>query len=223
MGSPYSDNSGSFVPTSTVGALMLCLRGLPRVERPGRADVVGGEVDIRCLNRHSNLHGRRVDITKLTEHPHALFQFHQRDDERQGPARHLRRVMHHEAEDRAFTAGDDVVGRRSLSCQMAGTGGCCRLPSGRFCSRSSCALTPSQKNLVSLDSEGRIMALASRSSGTAAGRVLRLARLEFEYAPVHLGDILVADPPHDVLVDEPALAETGLLRTRRRRPSPRRC
>ena len=47
--------------------------------------------------------------------------------------------------------------------------------------------------------------------GHRAGRVLRFAGLEFEYPPVHFGDVFVADPPNDVLVDEPTLAETGLL------------
>ena len=38
---------------------------------------------------------------------------------------------------------------------------------GRFWMRSSCALTPSQKNWVSREEDGRIIASASRSSGTA--------------------------------------------------------
>lgn len=53
-----------------------------------------------------------------------------------------------------------------LSCHTAGTGGCCRLPSGRRWMRSSCALTPSQKKAVSRDDAGRIMVAGSRSSGT---------------------------------------------------------
>ena len=57
------------------------------------------------------------------------------------------------------------------------------------------------------------MASASRSAGTEARRRrVRLAGLEFQYAPLHLGDILVTDAPGDVLVDEPALTERGLLR-----------
>ena len=75
--------------------------------------------------------------------------------------------MHHEAEHRALAAGDDVVGRGFLSCHTAGSGGCCRLPSALRWIRSSCALTPSQKNWVSREDDGRIMASASRSSGTA--------------------------------------------------------
>src|ERR1700736_4158778 len=44
------------------------------------------------------------------------------------------------------------------------------------------------------------------------GRRCILARLEFEDAPLHLRHILVTDAPSDVLVDEPALTERGLLR-----------
>ena len=56
------------------------------------------------------------------------------------------------------------------------------------------------------------MASGSRSSGTEDS-ARGLARLEFQDAPSHLGDILVTDAPGDVLVDEPALTERGLLGT----------
>ncbi|COW25602.1 Uncharacterised protein [Mycobacterium tuberculosis] len=42
-------------------------------------------------------------------------------------------------------------------------------------------------------------------------RARRTRGLEFEDAPIHLCDVLVPDLPYDVLVDEPALAERGLL------------
>ena len=43
-------------------------------------------------------------------------------------------------------------------------------------------------------------------------RLIGIARPELHDAPVHFGDILVADLPDDVLVDEIALAQRGLLR-----------
>ena len=107
---------------------------LPCVERPGRTRIPVGEVDIRCANRHSDLHGRRVDVAELAEHPHALFEFDERDDERQRAAGHLRRVVHDEAEHRALAAGDDVVGRLSpcpaTARAPAGAAGCRRRASG---------------------------------------------------------------------------------------------
>ena len=71
-----------------------------------------GKVDIRCADRHSDLHVGGVDPAELAEHPHALVEFDQRDDERQRAAGHLRGVVHDEAEHRALARCDDVVGRR---------------------------------------------------------------------------------------------------------------
>ena len=47
--------------------------------------------------------------------------------------------------------------------------------------------------------------------GHGRRNLFSLARLEFQYAPGHLGDILVTDTPGDVLVDEPALTERSLF------------
>ena len=43
-------------------------------------------------------------------------------------------------------------------------------------------------------------------------RLIGFRRPEFHDAPHHLGDVLVADLPGDLLSDEEALTERGLLR-----------
>ena len=78
--------------------------------------------------------------------------------------------------------------------------------------RSSCALTPSQKNLVSRDDAGRIIESASRSSGTGRAGVDLIGGPELHDAPHHFGDVLVADLPGDLLRDEEALAQRRPLR-----------
>ena len=65
-------------------------------------------------------------------------------------------------------AGGKNSAPRPMELILAGTGGCCNVPSGRRWMRNSWALTPSQKNWVSLDAAGRIIDSGSRSAGTAA-------------------------------------------------------
>src|SRR5436190_21940467 len=77
---------------------------LPRVERPCRTRTGLGKVDIHCANVHSDLHLGWVYIAELTEHPHSLVEFDERDDEWQAATRHLRGVMHDEAEHGALAA-----------------------------------------------------------------------------------------------------------------------
>ena len=86
------------------------------------------------------------------------------------------------------------------------------MPSARFWIRNSWAFTPSQKNLVSREDAGLIMASASRSCGTdAVGDWSASAGLNFNDPPVHFGHVFVADLPGDPLADEVALAECGVL------------
>src|ERR1700730_5780992 len=70
---------------------------LPCIQRPGWSDTVGREVDIRCANGHSDLDGGGVDVAELAEHPNTLFEFDERDHERQRAPRNLRRMVHDEA------------------------------------------------------------------------------------------------------------------------------
>jgi hypothetical protein len=88
-----------------------CVR-LPCVERPGRTHVVGGEVDIGCANRHSDLHVRGVDVAQLAEHPHPSSSSTSAVTTQQRAPGHPQGMMHHEAEHRARAAGDGVVDRR---------------------------------------------------------------------------------------------------------------
>src|ERR1700733_11818596 len=119
--------------------------------------------------------------------------------------------MHHEAEHRAVTAGHPEVGRDFFV-----------LPDGRHRGVLQAAVGPLlDPKLMRLDAipeklgvhgfRGPHHGVGVQVLGHRAGRDLRFAGLEFEYPPVHFGDVFVSDPPDDVLVDEPALAETGLL------------
>ena len=172
--------------------------------------VVGREVDIRCANRHSDLHRRGVDVAQFTEHAHPFLEFDERDDERQRAARHLRRVVHHEAEHRAPAAGDDVVDRGFLVLPHRGHRRVLQAAVGRCLDAQFVRLDAVPEEL-GVPRGGRphhgvgVQIVGHR-------RLIGIARPELHDAPVHFGDILVADLPDDVLVDEIAFAQRGLLR-----------
>ena len=84
-----------------------CARGSHAYSVQAGPDITVREVDICCTHRHSDLHRRGVHIAQLTEHPHPFFEFDKRDDERQRAARHLRGMVHDEAEHRALTRSDE--------------------------------------------------------------------------------------------------------------------
>ena len=75
-------------------------------------------------------------------------------------------AVHHEAEHRAPAAGD-VVGRGFLVLPHRGQRRVLQAAVGLALDPQFVRLTPSQKNWVSREDDGRIMASASRSSGTA--------------------------------------------------------
>ena len=97
-----------------------------------------------------------------------------------------------------------------MSCHTAGTGGCCRLPSGL-------RLDPQFVRLDAVPEELGVARGGRPHHGVGVQivghrRLIGIARPELHDAPVHFGDILVTDLPDDVLVDEIAFAQRGLLR-----------
>ena len=90
---------------------------------PGRQREVVVDPDELSPDRQPDPHLAGTDAEQLADHPDTLRQLHQRDDERQGLARHRRVVMDHVAVDLAGTGRDRVpalAARRPLGHPAAG-------------------------------------------------------------------------------------------------------
>lgn len=106
---------------------------------------------------------------QLAQHAYPFLELHQRDHEGHRATRNFRRVMHHEAEHRAATAGDDVVDRHRFVLPHRRHRWVPQAAIGKPLDPQFVGLDSIPENAVSRDDEGRIIASGSKSSGTELG------------------------------------------------------